>query len=313
MTITRRETLSLGAGLLLAPAGATRAAVAAENQAERNMQKQFETIRTHTEGGVLFANLDAPPLNLIGPELVRDLVDLMDELDRSEDIAVVVFSSADSEFFIPHVDITKVPQYTKEAARISGSASGSLGGLFRRLSELRQVTIAQIEGLARGAGSEFALACDMRFASREKAVFGQIEAGFGAVPGAGGVQHLTRLLGRGRAMEVLLSSNDYDADLAERYGWINRALPQVELGPFVTSLATRIAKFPPAGIAAIKKRVNDIALPALADVRMDAALFQQTIREPRAQARTKELLDGGLQTKGYLERKFGEALGQLKN
>jgi enoyl-CoA hydratase/carnithine racemase len=154
------------------------------------------------------------------------------------------------------------------------------------LSEVRQVTIAQVEGIARGADCEFALSCDMRFASRERAVFGQIEAGFGAVPGAGAIQHSTRLLGRGRTMEVILSAGDYDADLAERYGWVNRAMSHEALGPFVEALAFRIAKFPPAGMIAI---INDISLPPLADVRTDGALFQQTIGLPRALARTREL------------------------
>ncbi|HEX4384559.1 MAG TPA: enoyl-CoA hydratase/isomerase family protein [Myxococcales bacterium] len=272
----------------------------------------FATIRTRVEEGVLFATLDSPPMNAIGPELVRDLVDLMDALERDAAVNVIVFSSADADFFVPHVDVTRIAEYTKEAGRISGSASGSLGGLFRRLSEARQITIAQIEGIARGAGSELALACDMRFASKERAVFGQIEAGLGAVPGAGAVQHLTRLLGRGRAMEVLLSAGDFDAELAERYGWVNRALPQAELGPFVEALALRIAKFPAAGMTAIKRRINDVSLAPLADVRTDAALFQQTMRDPRAQARTKELLDEGMQTRGTVERDFSAALGRLK-
>lgn len=276
------------------------------------MPYSFSTIKTRVDAGVLFAAFENPPINLIGPELVRDLISLLDELEHDVSVNVVVFSSADEEFFLPHVDIARVAEYTKETARIPGSASGSLGGLLRRLAEIRQITIAQVEGYARGAGSEFALACDMRFASREKAVFCQIESGFGAVPGAGGIQHLTRLLGRGRAMEVLLSSNDYDADQAERYGWINRALPQSELKCFVETLATRIASFPPAGPAAIKRRVNDIALPSLADVRNDGALFQTTIRESRAQARTKELIDGGMQVRSELERSFGDALGKLK-
>jgi enoyl-CoA hydratase/carnithine racemase len=276
------------------------------------MSYDFATIKTRVDASVLFAAFDNPPINLIGPELVRDLIDPLDALEHDGAINVVVFSSADKEFFLPHVDIARVAEYTKETARIPGSASGSLGGLFRRLSEIRQITIAQVEGFARGAGSEFALACDMRFASRENAVFCQIEAGFGAVPGAGAIQHLARLLGRGRAMEVILSSGDYDADLAERYGWINRALPQHELAPFVEALALRIAKFPPAGLTASKRRINDIALPQLADVRNDGALFQSTIREPRAQARTKELLDGGMQTRSELEHSFADALGRLK-
>jgi enoyl-CoA hydratase/carnithine racemase len=272
----------------------------------------FPSIRSQLEAGVLFAALDSPPINALGPDLVRDLIGLMDALERDASVNVVVFSSADSEFFVPHVDVTRIAEYTEETGRIAGSASGSLGGLFRRLSELRQITIAQVEGVARGAGSELALACDMRFASEERALFGQIEAGLGAVPGAGAVQHLTRLLGRGRAMEVILSAEDFDAGLAERYGWINRALPQAELGPFVSALARRIASFPAAGLTAIKRRINDASLAPLADVRTDAALFQQTMREPRAQARTKELLAAGMQTRGDLEREFAQALGKLK-
>jgi enoyl-CoA hydratase/carnithine racemase len=277
------------------------------------MVYHFETIKTRAASGVLFATFDHPPINLIGPALVRDLVDLLDGLEHDEDISVVVFASADTEFFLPHVDINHVADYTQETARIGGSASGSLGGLLRRLSEMRQITIAKIEGIARGAGSEFVLACDMRFASRERAVFGQIEAGLGAVPGAGAIQHLARLLGRGRAMEVILSSGDYDADLAERYGWVNRSIPQSDLGPFVEALASRIAKFPAPGLIAGKRRVNDLTLPPLSDVRTDAALFQETIRQPRAQARTKELLAGGMQTRGGLEREFAEALGRLQS
>jgi enoyl-CoA hydratase/carnithine racemase len=170
------------------------------------MAYDLQTIKARMDSGVLFATFDNPPVNLIGPALVRDLVDLLNTLEHDEDVRVVVFASADEEFFLPHVDIVQVAEYTKETARIGGAVSGSLGGLLRRLSETRQVTIAKVEGFARGAGSELALACDMRFASRERAVFGQIEAGFGAVPGAGAMQHLTRLLGRGRAMKVILSS-----------------------------------------------------------------------------------------------------------
>src|SRR5215831_77016 len=124
--------------------------------------------------------------------------------------------------------------------------------LFRHLSASRLVTIAQIGGRVRGAGSEFVLACDMRFAARESAIFSQPEQAFGLIPGAGGVQHLTRLMGRARALEVMLSADDYDAELAERYGWINRALPASTLGEFVRTLAHRIAGFPSAGHVALK-------------------------------------------------------------
>ena len=132
--------------------------------------------------------------------------------------------------------MTRIAEYRQEAAKLTGEASIAL--LFRHLSASRLVTIAQIEGRVRAAGSEFVLACDMRFAARESAIFAQFEPAFGVLPGGGGVQHLTRLMGRGRALEVMLSAEDYDAELAERYGWINRALPAAELGEFVARWRT---------------------------------------------------------------------------
>ena len=179
------------------------------------------------------------------------------------------------------MDVTRVAEYRAEAAKLVGEPSIAL--LFRRLSASRLVTIAQIEGRVRGAGSEFVLACDMRFAARESAIFGQFEPAFGPLPGGGATQHLARLMGRGRALEVMLSAQDYDADLAERYGWINRALPADELDDFV-ALAHRIAGFPAAGHAAVKDRVNAIALAPTDDFRRDSDLFGEGVRSPEAQA-----------------------------
>ena len=201
------------------------------------MSLVFETLVVREEGAVLFAEISAPPMNLLGPELVRDLVSLIQHAEADDAVQVLVFKSADPDYFISHVDVTRVKEYRAEAAKLAGEASLAL--LFRRLSTSRLVTIAQIEGRARGAGSEFVLACDMRFAARELAIFAQIEPAFGLLPGGGAVQHLTRLLGRARALEVLLSAEDYDAELAERYGWINRALPAAALAEFVRSLAHR--------------------------------------------------------------------------
>ena len=159
------------------------------------------------------------------------------------------------------------------------------------------MTIAQIEGRVRGAGSEFVLACDMRFAARESAIFGQFEPAFGLLPGGGAAQHLVRLMGRGRALEVMLSAEDYDADLAERYGWINRALPAVELGDFVASLAQRIGGFPVAGHAVVKDRVNAIALAPAEEFRRDSDLFGNGVRDPEAQSRIQAAFERGLQTR----------------
>ena len=161
---------------------------------------------------------------------MRDLVSLIQQAEADNDLKVLVFKSADPDYFISHVDVTKIKEYREEAAKLTGEASIAL--LFRHLSASRLVTIAQIEGRVRAAGSEFVLACDMRFAARESAIFGQPEPAFGSMPGGGGIQHLARLMGRARALEVMLSAEDYDAELAERYGWINRALPANELGEF---------------------------------------------------------------------------------
>jgi enoyl-CoA hydratase/carnithine racemase len=157
------------------------------------MTQTYRTLRVvRSDEGVLNVVIDAPPMNLIGPELVRDLVTLLSELEADADIRVMVLESADPEYFVPHVDLTKVAEYTAEAAKAGGPEDASLGMLWHKLSELPVVTIAKLRGRARGAGSELALACDMRFAARENAVLGQPEIGFGAPPGAGGVQHLAR-------------------------------------------------------------------------------------------------------------------------
>jgi enoyl-CoA hydratase/carnithine racemase len=226
----------------------------------------FETLKVRMDGGVLFVHITAPPMNLLGPALVRDLVSLIAQAEADDSIKVLVFKSADPDYFIAHVDVTRIAEYRQEAAKLVGEAS--IGLLFRHLSASRLVTIAQVEGRVRAAGNEFVLACDMRFAARETAIFAQPEPGFGVVPGAGGIQHLTRLVGRGRALEVMLSAQDYDADLAERYGWINRALPAAALDDFVSSLAHRIARFPTSGLAVAKERVNAIALAPVEEFRL---------------------------------------------
>src|SRR6201988_4144389 len=212
----------------------------------------FETIKVRKEEAVLFVEIAAPPMNLLGPELVRDLVSLIQRAEADNAVKVLVFKSADADYFISHVDVTKIKEYREEAAKLVGEPS--IGLLFRHLSASRLVTIAQIEGRVRGAGSEFVLACDMRFAARESAVFGQFEPAFGVLPGGGATQHLVRLMGRARALEVMLSADDYDAELAERYGWINRALPAKALDDFVRVLAHRIAGFPADGRVAVKER-----------------------------------------------------------
>lgn len=268
----------------------------------------LETIKVRQEGAVLFAEMSSPPMNLLGPELVRDLVSLIQQAEADHTFKVLVFKSADRDYFISHVDVTRIKEYRAEAAKLTGEASIAM--LFRYLSASRLVTIAQIEGRVRGAGSEFVLACDMRFASRESAIFSQIETAFGQLPGGGATQHLTRLMGRARALEVILSAEDYDAEMAERYGWINRALTENALGDFVKSLAHRIASFPAAGHVVVKDRVNAIALAPAEDFRRDSDLFAESVRNPEAQSRIQAAMKRGFQTR-EAEMTLAQMLGEL--
>lgn len=276
------------------------------------MTDVYRTLRVAPcDEGVLGVVIDAPPMNLIGPELVRDLVGLLGALQADQETRVIVLESADPDYFIPHVNLMKVPEYTAEAAKAGGPDDASLGMLWHKLSEVPVVTIAKIRGRARGAGSELALACDMRFAARENAILGQIEVGVGATPGAGGMQHLARLLGRGRAMEAILGADDFDAELAERYGWINRALPDADLDAFVARLARRIASFPADAVRSAKRLLNELTLPGADAIRADAKRFQQLVVSDTAKGRTATLFTQGLQTRGPLELDLGDRIGTL--
>jgi enoyl-CoA hydratase/carnithine racemase len=255
----------------------------------------LDTLAVRKEGRVLFAAIAAPPMNLLGPELVRDLVALIQDAEADDTVQVLVFTSADPDYFISHVDLNRIAEYRAEAAKLTGEASIAL--LFHHLSASRLVTIAQIAGRVRAAGSEFVLACDMRFAARESAIFSQFEPAFGLLPGGGAAQHLARLMGRARALEVMLSAQDYDAELAERYGWVNRAVAADELDNFVRSLAHRIAGFPATGLIAVKERVNAIALAPAEDFRRDSDLFSQAVRTPEVQSRIGAAMKRGLQTR----------------
>jgi len=269
----------------------------------------LETLRVRAEGAVLFTEISAPPMNLLGPELVRDLVTIIQLAEADDAIRAVVFKSADPDYFISHVDVTRIRELGAEAMKLAGETSLTL--LFRHLSASRVITIAQIEGRVRGVGSEFALACDMRFAAQETAIFAQFEPAFGVIPGAGAAQHLARLMGRARALEVMLSADDYDAELAERYGWINRALPASELDGFVRSLAHRIAGFPAAGHLVVKERVNAIALAPTEDFRRDSDLFVEGLRSPDTQNRLKAAFKRGFQTRDA-ELALGKLVGHEK-
>src|ERR1700758_3652460 len=202
---------------------------------------------------------DYPPFNVLDAIIFQGLQDLLARVDASPSLRVVVFESANPEFYLAHFDLTGKTGNITTAVGPSGLPI--LTDTFVRLTKSPVASIAKIRGCVRGASSEFVLACDMRFASRENTLLGQPEVGVGLHPGGGGTERLPRLVGRGRALEIILGANDFDGDAAERYGYVNRALPEAELDGFVDALARRIASFDQRAVAAAKNRINQASLP----------------------------------------------------
>jgi len=214
----------------------------------------FTTFSVEIKQGVAWVTFDFPPLNILGYTMLDDLNRLAEELEKDKEVKAVVFQSADFDIFVAHVDLDMLVEIPAVERRRDEPIL-YLQQVLQRISALPQATIAKVEGMARGGGHELMLACDMRFASRGKAVFMQMEVGMGIVPCGGGTQRITKQIGMGRALEIILGAHDFDADLAERYGTVNRALDPDEIGPFVEELANRIAKFPSGSIAACKRAV----------------------------------------------------------
>jgi len=274
------------------------------------MPYDFNSIATRVLDGVLTAQIANPPLNLIDPVLVGDLIALFDELDNDASVRVVIIESADPEYFIPHVDLKQIAEYTAIAAQSGGPDDASLGALLRRISEARQVTIAKVRGRARGAGSELTLACDLSFASDE-ATFCQPEVGMGTYPGGGAVQALTRRVGKGRAMEIILGGADFTGTEAADYGWINRSMPSADLDAFVDAIARRIARFPADAVRLAKRRINAVALPPKEDTQVDASSFQLLAKSTALQKRVGALFVAGLQERGDTELHLAAVLSAL--
>src|SRR6201981_2328410 len=205
---------------------------------------------------------DYPPFNIVDDTIFQGLQNLLARMDATPSLRVVVFESANPEFYLAHFDLAGKTGNITTAVGPSGLPI--LTDTFVRLTKSPVVSIAKIRGCVRGVSSEFALACDMRFASRENTRLGQPEVGVGLHPGGGGTERLPHLVGRGRALEIVLGANDFDGDTAERYGYINRALPDAELDGFVDAMARRIASFDRRAIAARKNIINQVSLPALA-------------------------------------------------
>lgn len=253
---------------------------------------------------------DNPPLNLMGPQFVRELRDIITAVEADDEVKVLVFDSAVEGFFLNHSDfladmkdLTSIPQ--------GPTGLEAWPDILVRITRMPVVSIALIRGRATGNGSEIALACDMSFASREKALLSQWEVGVGLVAGGGPMARLPRLIGRARALELLLSSNDIGGDLAEAYGYVNRSLPDSELDGFIDALATRIASFDKWAIANTKRLVNAASLPA--DVEMAAGwdTCMTSIGRPAAQSKIKALFELGFHRPGDAENHLGSYLGRL--
>jgi enoyl-CoA hydratase/carnithine racemase len=254
--------------------------------------------------------LNHPPLNVFGPESIPQLNEIVTALETDKEVKVVVFDSAVEGFFLTHYDFLAT---IEDTTSLPPGPTGlhPLPDMLVRLSRASVVSIASIRGRATGVGSELALACDMRFASREKAILSQWEVGAGIVPGGGPMARLPRLMGRGRALEVLLGADDIPGDLAERYGYVNRSFPDSELDAFVESLATRIAAFDKQAISETKRFVDVASLPPDFEIAPEWDVCLASIMRPAAQDRIRMLMEQGFQQPGGVEDRLGYYVGQL--
>jgi enoyl-CoA hydratase/carnithine racemase len=267
---------------------------------------QPSTIRLERSARIARITFENAPVNLVVPETVVRLHELVAEFESDHDLQVVIFASGSPDFFINHFDASDAGNLPTPARE--GDAP-LWTDMVVRLSKAPYVSIAAIRGRTRGAGNELALACDLRYASLEKASFGQPEVGIGIVPGGGGTERLPRALGRDRALEAILSSADYDADLAARWGWVTRALPDAELDVFVDAMATRLASFDRSALATAKTMVNRATLPPDADLVAAYHAFVRTLAQPgfpkRANALATLIAQNGLD----VEYRLGEYIG----
>jgi enoyl-CoA hydratase/carnithine racemase len=276
-----------------------------------NATKQKAQIRlTRTSAAYWRVTFDNPPLNVMGPQFVREMKEIIAAVEADEEVRVVVFESAVDGFFLNHSD------FNADMKELTSMPQGPTGleawpDILVRITHMPVVSIALIRGRATGNGSEIALACDMSFASREKAVLSQWEVAVGLVAGGGPMARLPRQMGRQRALEVLLSSNDIGGDLAEAYGYVNRSLPDSELDSFVDALATRIASFDKWAIANTKRLVSAASLPPDVEIAAGWDACMASIARPAAQGKIKALFEQGFHRPGDVEDRLGFYVGQL--
>jgi enoyl-CoA hydratase/carnithine racemase len=255
----------------------------------------FKALRLEIQRGVAWLTIDHPPINLFDWTLIQEMDRMGRALESDDSVRVLVLQSANPDFFIAHADVTLIQQLPKDVLQ-KPTSLGLFHQLVDRFRTMPKATIGKIEGRARGGGSELLLSLDMRFGAIGRAILSQPEVAVGIIPGGSGTQRLPRLIGRGRALEVILGCQDFSAELAERYGYINRALPPQELTPFVERLAYRIASFPAAAIALAKRSVDAAELPTAQGLLEEAHYFNQSLGTKEAQARMAAFMAAGGQS-----------------
>jgi enoyl-CoA hydratase/carnithine racemase len=274
------------------------------------MAYDYQLLDITIDKGVLFATISNPPINVMTIPLYMELVSFSEEVEADGDVRVVVMQSADPDFFIAHFDVEALLATDISEPAIRSSELNPFHLMCERMRTMPKATIAKINGRIGGGGSEFASSCDMRFGSLEKTRINQMEVALGILPGGSGTQRLPRLVGRGRALEIILGSDDLDATTAEQWGYLNRALPASGLDEFVDKLAYRIAGFPAEAIALAKESVNHAELPLRDGLAEEAHLFQQSMRTESAQTRMKQYMAMGGQTR-EIELIIGEVCLEL--
>jgi enoyl-CoA hydratase/carnithine racemase len=257
----------------------------------------YETLRITVGDGIARVTIDHPPINLFDLALMLELDRFGREVSDDASVRVVVVDSADPDFFIAHADVSLILGLPREERDTPNGELGFFHAMCDRFRTMPKATIAVIEGRVRGGGSEFVSSFDMRFASRPRAVFGQPEVPLGILPGGSGTQRLPALVGRARALEIILGGGDIDGATAEQWGWVNRALPDAELRPFVDALAGRIASFPPNAIAAAKSSVNNALLDPVPGLCQEELLFSQCLLDAEAIRRMELFMSAGGQTR----------------
>ena len=274
------------------------------------MAYDYELLGVNISGRIATVTINNPPINIITPALYQELVGLVAELKDDDSLTVIVFKSADPDFFIAHYDVSNILKFPTEGDAERNLELSDFHTMCERVRTMNKVTIAQIEGRVGGGGSEFAASMDMRFGVVGKTVVNQMEVPLGILPGGTGTQRLPRLVGRGRAMEIVLGADDLDAETAERWGYLNRIYAAGDIDAKVTALAERIASFPVEAVRLAKASVTASELPLQQGLQEEAYLFQRLLRTDSAQHNMQRFMEMGGQTREG-ELRVGELSRQI--